>query len=171
MNRGLQYVNLLGVLALAALCLVQWRHDRSLNLELIRSEKARLGQADELTERAATIRDLNEDLSQLKTSLSNERSLRLESEQKLKSDGLTIQQLTSETIQLKTAVTNWSRAVALRDERLKTANTRIDELADELNASIRKFNVLVTNYNALVSQVNLQSKTNDSPAKPATSPP
>ena len=171
MNRRLQYVNLFGVLALAGLCLLQWRHDRGLNLELIRSEKARLGQTDELAEKAATIQGLNEDLAQLKISLSNERALRLESDQKLKSNGLAIQQLTSESAQLKTAMTNWSHAVALRDERLKTANSRIDQLADELNASIRKYNELVTNYNSVVNQLNAQSKTNELPGKPAASSP
>ena len=88
MNRGLQYLNLFGVFALAALCLVQWRHDRRLNLDLIRSEKTRLNQAAELTEKAAEIEGLKEDLTQIKTSLSREKSLRLESEQKLKSNTL-----------------------------------------------------------------------------------
>lgn len=52
--------------------------------------------------------------------------------------------------QLKGAITNWANAVALRDERMKEANARIEQLAADLNASIRKYNELVTNYNAVV---------------------
>ncbi len=40
--------------------------------------------------------------------------------------------------------------MALRDERMKEANARIEQLAADLNASIRKYNELVTNYNAVV---------------------
>lgn len=150
MNGQLKYWNLFGVLALAALCIAQWQRDRRLNLELGRLDQMRLQQAARIDEQAGLLKGLNEDLSQLKTSLTNEQSLRSQVEQKVVSVESANQQLTLERDQLKVAITNWANAVALRDERMKEANTRIEQLAADLNASIRKYNELATNRNAAV---------------------
>ncbi len=156
MNGRLKYVNLFGVLALAALCIVQWARDRRLNLEIRHLDQVRLRQVVEIDEQANTLKGLNEDLSQLKISLANERSLRAQAEQKLGAVEDANAQLTGERDQLKAAITNWANAVALRDERMKEANTRIEQLAADLNASIRKYNELVTNHNASVKAPNHQ---------------
>ncbi len=63
------------------------------------------------------------------------------------------QQLTLERDQLKAAITNWTNAVAVRDERMKEANARIKQLAADLNTSIRKYNELATNRNAVGKDV------------------
>jgi chromosome segregation ATPase len=138
------------VLALAALCIAQWQRDRRLNLELGRLDQVRLQQAAKIDEQASLLKGLNEDLGQLKTSLTNEQSLRSQVEQKVASSESANRQLTLERDQLKAAITNWANAVALRDERMKEANTRIEQLAADLNASIRKYNELATNRNAAV---------------------
>ncbi len=150
MNGQLKYWNLFGVLALSALCIAQWQRDRQLNLELGRLDQMRLQQAAKIDEQASQLKGLNEDLGQLKTSLVNEQSLRSEVEQKVASAENTNQQLTLERDQLKAAITNWANAVAVRDERMKDANARIEQLAADLNTSIRKYNDLVTNRNAAV---------------------
>jgi chromosome segregation ATPase len=150
MNDQLKYANLFGVLALAALCVCQWTHDRRLNLQVKRLDQIRLEQAAKIDQQASQLNGLNEDLGQLKTSLATERSLRSQVEQKLETAQATSQQLTLERDQFKGAISNWANAVALRDERMKEANARIEELAADLNASIRKYNELVTNYNAVV---------------------
>jgi chromosome segregation ATPase len=148
MNSRLKYVNLFGVLALTALCIVQWQRDRRLNLELSHLDQVRLQQAAQIDEQANTLNGLNEDLGQLKTSLTNERPLRTQAEEKLGLIEEANAQLTAERDQLKAAITNWTNAVALRDERMKEANTRIEQLAADLNASILKYNELVTNRSA-----------------------
>jgi uncharacterized coiled-coil DUF342 family protein len=56
--------------------------------------------------------------------------------------------------QLKDSITNWMNAVTQRDERIKEGNTQIRKLADDLTASVNKFNSLATNYNATVQQLN-----------------
>jgi chromosome segregation ATPase len=150
MNGRLKYLNLFGVLALAALCIAQWQRDRRLNLELGRLDQVRLQQAAKIDEQAGLLKGLNEDLRQLKTSLANEQSLRSQSEQKMASTESTNQQLVLERNQLKAAITNWANAVMVRDERMKEANARIEQLATELNASIRKYNELATNRTAAV---------------------
>ncbi len=147
MNGRLKYVNLFGVMALATLCVVQWQRDRRLNLEIGRLDQVRLQQASKIDEQAKLLKGLNEDLGQLKTSLANEQSLRSQAEQKVLSYESTNEQLILERDQFKAAITNWANAVALRDERMKEANARIEQLAADLNASIRKYNELVTNHN------------------------
>ncbi|HUJ71020.1 MAG TPA: hypothetical protein VLZ30_02170 [Verrucomicrobiae bacterium] len=156
MNDRLKYVNLFGVLVLTALCIVQWQRDRRLNLEISRLDQVRLQQAAKIDEQASALKGLNEDLGQLKTSLATEQSLRSQAEQKLGPLEEANAQVTAERDQLKAAITNWVNAVALRDERMKQANARIEQLAADLNASIAKYNELVTNHNAAVKAPNHQ---------------
>jgi len=150
MNGRLKYMNLFGVLALAALCIAQWQRDRRLNLEVGRLDQVRLQQGAKIDEQAGLLKGLNEDLGQLKTSLGIEQSLRSQAEQKVVSTENANLQLGLERDQLKAAITNWAIAVVLRDERMKEANARIEQLAADLNASIRKYNELITNRNAAV---------------------
>jgi chromosome segregation ATPase len=150
MNSQLKYLNLLGVVALACLCVTQWLHDRRLNLEIKRLDQVRLEQSAKIDEQSNQLKGLTEDLDQLKASLVTERTLRAQIEQKLGAAEATNVQLTLERDQFKGAITNWENAVAVRDERMKEANARIEQLAANLNASIRKYNELVTNYNAVV---------------------
>jgi len=150
MNGWLRYLNLFGVLALAALCVAQWQRDRRLNLEITRLDQVNLQQAAKIDDQANTLKGLNEDLNELKTSLASERVLRSQAEQKTLSAESANEQLVQERDQLKAAITSWANAVALRDERMKEANARIEQLATDLNDSIRKYNELVTNYNAAV---------------------
>jgi chromosome segregation ATPase len=153
MKDQLKYLNLFGVLALAGLCLCQWVRDRRLNLELKRLDQVRWEQSAKIDDQANQLKGLSEDLGQLKSSLANERALRTQEEQKLEATESTNAQLILDRDHLNTAISNWANAVALRDERMKEANARIQQLADDLNASIRKYNELVTNYNAAVKSL------------------
>ena len=150
MNGRLKYMNLFGVFALAVLCIAQWQRDRRLNLEIGHLDQVRLQQGAKIDEQASLLKGLNEDLGQLKTSLGNEQGLRSQAEQKVVSSEGANRQLAVERDQLKAAITNWVNAVEVRDECMKEANARIEQLADDLNASIRKYNELVTNRNAAV---------------------
>jgi chromosome segregation ATPase len=156
MNDRLKYMNLFGVLALAALCVVQWQRDRRLNLEISRLDQVRLQQAAKIDDQASVLKGLNEDLGQLKNSLATEQSLRSQAEQKLRPLEEANAQVTAERDQLKAALTNWVNAVAVRDERMKEANARIEQLAAQLNTSIAKYNELVTNHNAAAKAPNHQ---------------
>jgi len=150
MNDRLRYLNLVGVAALAILCVVQWRRDRRLNLQVNRLDQVRLQQAAKIEDQANALKGLNEDLSQLKSSVATEQSLRLQAERTSAAAEASNELLVAERDQLKAAITNWANAVALRDQRMKEANARIEQLAADLNASIRKYNTLVTNYNAVI---------------------
>jgi chromosome segregation ATPase len=156
-------LNLAGVLVLVALCVLQWRGDRALNLEVNRLEKTRLSQETKIAEQVKNLHGLNDDLALFEEELTRAQSELGESRKKLQELERSQPQLATERDQLKESVTNWANAVAARDERLATANTRIQELADQLNGSIQKFNELATNYNAIVQNLNelRGSKTNN----------
>jgi chromosome segregation ATPase len=153
MKDRLKYVNLFGVAALAALCVFQWVRDRRLNLEIKRLYQVRIELSAKIDDQSNQIKGLNEDLNQLKPALASERDLRFQTEKKLASAEAAGDQLARERDQLKATISNWANAVSLRDERMKEANARIDQLAADLNASIRKYNELVSNYNAVVKSL------------------
>ncbi len=152
--KRLHYVNLIGVLALVVLCVAQWRHDRQLNLEINRLEKARLDLEGRLVEQERDARGLKADLLEFKDSLTTTQAGLNETQAKLLTAERQLRQVAAERDQLRATLTNWATAVEVRDRHLEQANNRIRELADELNASIIRFNELATNYNAVVKDLN-----------------
>lgn len=154
MSRRLQIVNLLGVLALATLCVFQWQRDRRLNHQLGANEKIRQAQEQQLAENAKTISGLTDDLTQFKSDYTTARTELKELQDKLRAAERENTQLIRERDQLKDSVTNWAAAVAARDERLTEANARLRELAGQLNEAVGKFNALATNYNTIVEELN-----------------
>lgn len=152
--KGLQVANLIGVLALAGVCAVQWKRDRQLNLEVIRLEKIRLEQSAQLTNQAQSIRGLTADLTEFKERFAQSNLELTELRDKLRESDREVQHLTLEREQLKNSITNWAHAVEIRDDRLKEANAQIQELADKLNSSVRKYNELVTLHNTVVKELN-----------------
>lgn len=178
MNR-LHYINLVGVLAVAALCIVQWRINRSLNLEVGRLDRVRQEQENKLADQERMGKGLSQDLEGFKVQILKLGEDVREKSSKLSAAERQIQQLErdrdqlkqsvtnwakafeerdqrykNETLALQQSVTNWSRAVTLRDDRLKEANQRIQSLGDQLNANAAKYNQLATNYNDAVQRLN-----------------
>jgi chromosome segregation ATPase len=154
MKRFLPWLNFLGVLALAALCVIQWRRDRALNLEFNTLEKTRQAQEQALAEQKNTAEGLAADLAELKeqwqrhtgdSSLLRSNVIRLERENL---------QLTADRQELKASVTNWAAAVRERDARLAQASGQLRDLSAKLTDSVRKYNDLATNYNASVQRFN-----------------
>jgi chromosome segregation ATPase len=154
MNRRLQYLNLAGVVALAAVCAVQWQRDRRLNLEIGRLEKTRLAHEQKIAEQEKIARGQADDLVHFKEQLKLAQTDLTGTRQKLLAAEKENGQLLGERDQLKESVVAWSKAVDERDERLKEGNERILELAERLNASVRKFNELASHYNGVVKDLN-----------------
>ncbi len=154
MNRRLQFVNLFGVLALVVLCVVQWRNDRRLNLDVNRLEKIRQTQEQKMSEQDRTIRGLTDDLARFKEQFSRAHEESGETQKKLRDAEKENSQLLLQRDQLRESVTNWANAVAERDAQINEANARITEFAGRLNDSIEKFNRLATNHNDVVARYN-----------------
>lgn len=150
MSRSLHWVNLLGVLALAALCVVQWRVNRQLNLELNRREQARLQLAARMDEQARTCAGQTTDLAGLRTHLARLTQELAQTAAKLAAAERELSQSMADCDQLKSSVTNWAAAVATRDERLRQAASQLEALADERADAVKRFNDLAQQHNKLV---------------------
>lgn len=156
MNRFLQYANLMGVAALAVLCVMQWSVNRRLNVEAGSLEKTRLKLTAEVGQQREDLKGQADDVDNFREQLARASLALKETETKLAKASREIAQLEAEREQLKVSVTNWAAAVAARDERLKEGNERIRQLGEDLNASIRKFNELAEANGKLVKDWNDQ---------------
>lgn len=168
MKRALTWVNLMGVVLLAGLCIVQWQRDRRLHLEIQRLEKVRHQHEQTILEQEKAAKGLTNDLDRFKVQFQGAHGELTEaraSAVRLERQNL---QLSSERDQLKASITNWSGAIAERDLRLQQVNDQLrdlsarlresvlkfNELASNHHASIDRFNELATNYNQVVTQLN-----------------
>jgi chromosome segregation ATPase len=152
--KRLGWINLVGVLALAALCVVQWQRDRRLNLEINRLEKERLGQEGKIAEQEKAASGLSADLARFKEQFKEAHADASDARKTIREMEQRQDQLARERDQLKASVTNWAAAVTARDESLKQVNERLRENTLRLNESILKFNELATNYNASMKRFN-----------------
>lgn len=172
MNRTLQVLNLLGVLALAVLCVVQWRANRAVNLEAAGLEKVRLDQAAKLTELEKSLKGQAADLDSFREQLGKTHESLRAAEAKIATLERDARQLAAERDQLKTAVEKWADAVAVRDARLAELDQQLRQLATDRNDAVQKFNDLAGKYNAVVKDLNeararlTGQRTNSPPAAP-----
>jgi chromosome segregation ATPase len=154
MNRVLQVLNLVGVLALAALCVLQWRANRAVNLEATGLEKIRLDQAARLAEQEKSLKGLTADLDAFRDQLGATHENLRAAEAKVATLERDTRQLTAERDQLKAAVEKWAEAVAARDARLAELDRQVRQLAADRNDAVRQFNELAEKYNAVVKDLN-----------------
>jgi chromosome segregation ATPase len=158
MNRLLQYANLFGIVAMAVLCVIQWRSNRSLNLEVGRLEKIRAQQETKMGEQTRTISGYAADLDAFRENLTRANTLHRDTEARLKTAENQIEQLRQEDVQLRMSVTNWAQAVQARDEQLRQANGQMQKLAADRDAAVQKFNEIAERYNAVVNDLNSRTK-------------
>ncbi len=177
--KRLHYINLIGVLALALLCVAQWKINRSLNLEIVRLDKLVQEQTLELQDQQRAAKGLATDLDTFRSQITRlneeaqERAKTLNAAQalarQLERDRDQLRQSVTnwakthaelgerhktETAQLREAVATWESAVKTRDARLKEANERIQSLGGQLNDGVARYNQLATNYNDVVERLN-----------------
>jgi len=160
--KALHVFNFIGVLALAALCVLQWRDNRALNHEVIRLEEARIASEQTLREQRLAITGLTEDRDEFRERFKAATVEAAKTRQDLQDREQQVEQLTAEREQLRESVTNWAAAVKQRDTLISNANERIRTMVEELNASVARFNELATNHNDLVTRFNeLATNRND----------
>src|SRR5689334_3303526 len=142
MNRALQILNLLGVLALAGLCCVQWQANRQANLRAIELERTRLELSAKIEEQDKTIKGYVADLDDFRQRLTLSEAALKESQEKFAALAAERDKLIAERDQLKTALDKWTAALAERDAALKRADQQIQKLTGERNDAVSKFNDL-----------------------------
>jgi chromosome segregation ATPase len=156
-NRALQWINLVGVLALAALCAVQWRVNRRVNLQVIALEQTGDEQAAQIAERDKTIKSYVADLDEFRQRLKLAESQLTELDDKLR---LTVRERDQLVVdrnaliklrdELKASLEKWQAAVAERDAALAKATDQIKALAADRNEAVARFNELAEKYNGIV---------------------
>jgi uncharacterized coiled-coil DUF342 family protein len=154
MNRALQYLNLLGVLALAVLCAVQWRANRAVNLEASGLERVRLDQAAKLTDLEKSFKGQAADLDSFREQLGKTHESLRTAEAKVVTLERDARQIAAERDQLKAAVEKWADAVATRDARLADLDGQLRKLVTDRNDAVKKYNELAEQYNTVVKDLN-----------------
>lgn len=150
MNRVLTWLNLLGVLVLAVLCVVQWRANRQLSLDLIQVERHRLEQTAAAERLAEITAGQASDLADLRGHLARAAQEGRDARDQLALLERELDQSRAETDAVKSALTNWAAAVVARDERLQQAAEQLRAAVQERNDTVTWFNELAGRYNRLV---------------------
>jgi chromosome segregation ATPase len=154
MNRFLTKLNLLGVFALAALCVFQWRINREANIDVIGLQKSQREQSAKIAEHEKTIAGHVVDLESFRAQLTATKNAEKELTSKLTAADRNNHQLTIEVEQLKLSLTTWAAAVSERDEQLRRATTNIQDLIASRDEAIEKYNGLAKQHNQLVADLN-----------------
>ena len=178
MTRALTAINLIGVLALAALCAVQWRGGNEMAHTIAGLQTTVRHQADTIDQQTKTLAENAADLDEFRQRLSASETLLKDVQRQLvvmtgDRDRVTAErdQLTAEVTALKSALDKWMAAVKAdeadikdRDDAIKSrdavlhqANDQLQTLAAQRNDAVTKYNDLVNQYNALVKQVGNKS--------------
>jgi chromosome segregation ATPase len=154
MNRFVEKFNLIGIVALAALCVFQWRVNREVNTEVARLQKTGHERNAKIAEQEKTIAGQGADLESFRTQLHAAKGVEKELTAKIVEAERANRQLSVEGEQLKLSLTNWAAAVSERDEQLRRAATNIQELISSRDEAIAKYNALAKQHNQLVADVN-----------------
>lgn len=154
MSRFLHLFNLLGVLALSALCLMQWWTNRELNLKLIHSEQVCIDHSRKLLELEKTCAGQGSDLESLQTHLARLRDELHQTAGQLDSAQRDLALANAEREPLKSSLTNWATAVEARDKQLAESKLQLQLLTAQRNDSITSFNELAERHNKLVKEWN-----------------
>lgn len=153
MSRLIQFINLIGVCALAVLCASQWQTNRQLNLDVLRLEKARQANESKIAEQEIAIRGYAADLDDFRDRLARSDAALKETNAKLSATAEERDRLLGERDQLKAAIDKWAAAVSERDAALKRAGEKMNSIATERNDAVGKFNDLAAKYNGLVKDL------------------
>mgnify|MGYP000605884029 CR=1 FL=1 len=154
MQSKLTFLNLAGVAALAVLCVFQWKQNTTLHQKNLESEKNGREQSEKLQEQKLQLDGLQTDLTRFKEQFASANKDSRENSALLKTAQRVNQELLVQTGQLRTSLSNWVQAASDRDTRISEANNQIAKLSRELNSTVEKYNLLASNYNVVVTQLN-----------------
>jgi chromosome segregation ATPase len=156
--RGLHFFNLCGVLVLAAVCVLQWRVNRDLNLRTNQLDKTRIDQQTQIEEQVKQMEGQAADLDAFR-----EHVQRASADLKVAESNLYVARhevllLTAQRDQLKEAIEDWYKAVEERDEQIRSASDQIQQLADDRNEVVTRFNELANKHNQAIEDLNTRTR-------------
>lgn len=156
--RALHYFNCVGVIALAFLCVFQWRINRDLNLRTNQLEKDRIAQSARIEEQKGQIKGQAADLDSFREHLQRATAELKSAESNLLVSRRESAQLSTEREQLKQSVSEWSKATRDRDEQLARVSEQLQKLATERNEVIVKYNGMAEKHNDVVQELNKRTE-------------
>jgi septal ring factor EnvC (AmiA/AmiB activator) len=160
----LPWLNAVGVIALAVLCVWQWDINRRTNLLAVSLDKTRQEQARKIADQEKSIKGYMADLDDFRQRLMRsdealakaELDIRKVSAERNRAAAARDQalaerdELIKELKQSKETLAKWMTAFDKQDAALKKAIAEIQTLGKERNDAIISFNDLANKYNALV---------------------
>lgn len=160
MNRMLQILNFLGVLALVWLCSFQWKDNGRLHADNQDFERTGQAQAAKIAEQEKTLQGYSSDLDDLRGKLSKSDAELKETQGKLARETAERNQiaaardrLAQERDQLNSVLEKWKEGITERDERLKQAGDQIQKANAARDDAVNRFNELVGKYNGVVKEL------------------
>ena len=156
--RLLHFINLFGVLALAALCVFQWHLNRDVNLRANSLEKTRLKLTARISEQDQQIKGQAADLESFREHIQRATAQLKSAESNLLVARREVLELGAQRDQLKESIGEWTRAVAERDEQLVRASEQLEKIAEERNTAVTKFNELAARHNENVEELNNRTR-------------
>ena len=150
----LRWLNLLGVLILAGLCVTQWFRMRDQDREIDSRKRAADVLEARLAEQDRRLEATLADLESMKSQAIRQLAIDAADRRTLEESQRNLQQATYERDQLRSAVSNWTAAVSARDLNLQQMDRAVRNLTNELAAAVQRHNQLATNYNRVVEELN-----------------
>lgn len=158
--RNLERWNLIGVIAVAILCLSQWHRNRELNRELNLQIRRNHELTTQLDDRERDVELARTESNGFKDRLALTELNETKLKEELGQSFTTLRRLELERSQLRMAISNWQEAVVIRDRRLSESDQAQRKLTDSLKEGTARYNQLATNYNTLILQSKSPATTN-----------
>ena len=157
MNRALTIVNFIGVLALAGLCVVQWRANDRLGLRGDDLERTRQEQAARIVEQEKTLKGNAADLDDFRRKLEHAEADAKDAQRKLALADARMKQMEADRDRNKAALEKWVAAVSQRDQALRRIDQQFQATDAKRVEAVKKFNDLASKYDTVVKELNAAS--------------
>lgn len=143
----LTWINGVGVIALAVLCVAQWADSRRIRTELDGALSDRDAIAGELATARQSVEDQASDIDRFRETINDLRA-RLEKAEAGAASGEGMDQ----------ALDEWKRAVEERDARLAEYEQTLNQLAADMEERTKAYNGLADQYNELVEELDERTR-------------
>ncbi len=141
--KRLHWINALGVLLLAVLCLLQWSENRSLKLQLEAGQAEKLRRGEILVRLETEKKALTEDLDSFRSQLGASSRSGTETKQKLRQIEDEKSRLADTLQDLRQQVKTWQTASSERDARIAAMNKNVTELSADRDKTTAQYRELL----------------------------
>lgn len=149
MSRVMTWINLIGVLALAAIYVRQWSDTIRATRQVHAAQADYQAMNSKFNDQAATVTSQSHDLDTLRGQLTTTEADLAAAKRDAADTAAKLKQRAAELAEQRDAIEKWKAAVAQRDDLLKQTTGESKSLAAARDEAVRR-------YNALAGQINQQ---------------